>query len=93
MYYVYIIRSGKTGKLYKGSTADLKRRLEDHNRGKTKSTRYGVPWRLIYYEAFLNKSDAIREEKFLKSGKGKERVGYLFKNKWKSAGAVNGTVC
>lgn len=35
---------------------------------------------LVYYEAFLSKSDALREEKFLKSGKGKERVKYLFKD-------------
>ena len=80
MHYVYIIKSGKTGKLYKGSTSDLKQRIKDHNTGKVNSTKAGVPWILIYYEAFLNKKDAGREELFLKSGKGKERIKWLFKN-------------
>ena len=80
MYYVYIIKSEKSGKFYKGITEDLKNRLKEHNSGKTKSTKSGIPWKLIYYEAFLNKIDALREEKFLKSGKGKERIKYLFQN-------------
>jgi len=78
MYYVYILKSEKTGKLYKGSTEDLKQRVIDHNRGKTVSTRHGKPWKLMYYEAFVSKEDARREELFLKSGKGKERIKYLF---------------
>ncbi|HEY9584660.1 MAG TPA: GIY-YIG nuclease family protein [Candidatus Paceibacterota bacterium] len=78
MYYVYILKSKKTSKIYKGLTEDLKDRLTRHNRGETLSTKSGVPWELTYYEAFSNKSDAIREEKFLKSGKGKERIKYLF---------------
>ncbi|KKT75502.1 MAG: hypothetical protein UW71_C0002G0002 [Parcubacteria group bacterium GW2011_GWB1_44_7] len=77
-YYVYILKSLRTGKLYKGFTGNLRARIDEHNSGKTDSTRTGGPWGLIYYEAFLNKSDALREEKFLKSGKGKERIKYLF---------------
>jgi len=77
MYYVYILKSEKTGKLYKGLTSDLKRRLNEHNNREEKSTKNGAPWKLIYYEAFSNKTDARREELFLKSGKGKERIKYL----------------
>lgn len=80
MYYVYILQSTVTGKLYKGSTEDLKERFNNHNRGKVSSTKKGKPWKLIYYEAFMNKTDALREEKFLKSGKGRERIKYLFEN-------------
>jgi putative endonuclease len=80
MYYVYIIHSQKSNKLYKGSTADLKQRIKEHNSEKVKSTKSGVPWTLLYYEAFTNKTDALIEERFLKSGKGKERIKYLFKN-------------
>ncbi len=80
MYYVYIIRSEKSGKLYKGCTADLKNRIKEHNSGQTSSTKAHVPWKLVYYEAFSNKTDALREELFLKSGKGKERVKYLLEN-------------
>ncbi|TSA45221.1 GIY-YIG nuclease family protein [bacterium] len=77
MHYVYILYSNRTKKLYKGYTADLKMRTRQHNSGEVKSTKFGVPWHLVYYEAFSNKTDALREELFLKSGKGKERVKYL----------------
>jgi len=80
MYYVYIIKSVKTRKLYKGITDDLRKRFKNHNNGKVKSTKNGRPWELLYYEAFLNKMDARREELFLKSGKGRERIKWLLKN-------------
>ncbi|MBI4121497.1 MAG: GIY-YIG nuclease family protein [Candidatus Ryanbacteria bacterium] len=78
MHYVYILKSEKNAKLYRGSADDLKQRLVDHNSGKVKSTRVYRPWRLIYYEAFISKQDARREEIFLKSGKGRERIKWLF---------------
>jgi putative endonuclease len=78
MYYVYILRSVKSSKLYKGFTNDLKRRIKEHNSGCSEFTRNNGPWELIYYEAFLSKIDAQREEKYLKSGKERERIKYLF---------------
>ena len=77
MYYVYILRSEKNAKLYKGLTEDLKRRVGEHNSGNSTFTSTNGPWKLVYYEAFLKKEDARREELFLKSGKGKERIKYL----------------
>ncbi len=78
MYYVYIIESESNKKLYKGLTNDLKRRLNEHNSGSsTFTSNNGGPWKLIYYEAFLRKEDARREELFLKSGKGNERIKHL----------------
>lgn len=79
MYYVYILRSEKNKRLYKGVTNDLKRRLKEHNSGSVPFTKALMPWRLIYYEAFSDKEDATREEKFLKSGKGRERIQWLLK--------------
>ena len=79
MYFVYIIKSLKTGKLYKGYTQNLKNRIKEHNLGTVISTKSNAPWHLIYYEVFLNKTDALREELFLKSGKGRERIKYLLK--------------
>lgn len=92
MYYVYIIYSHKHKKLYKGSTSDLKKRLIDHNRGKTKSTSNGRPWALIHYQGFLNKDDALREELFLKSGKGRERIRYLLQKTIKDINSKQGEV-
>ncbi len=84
MHYVYILKSGKNGKLYKGCTNDLKRRVREHNSGQSTFTGNNGPWKLIYYEAFADKSEAIREERFLKSGKGKERIKYLLRdNQWR----------
>ena len=80
MNYVYILKSDKTGKLYKGSTGDLRERVGNHNNGKVISTKDGRPWKLVYYEAFLSKIDARREELFLKTGKGRERIKFLLKD-------------
>lgn len=77
MHYVYILQSEKNGKLYKGSTVDLKKRLRDHNSGQSSYTRSNGPWKLVYYEAFVKKEDARREELFLKSGKGRDRIKHL----------------
>ena len=80
MYYVYILQSTQTNKLYKGSTSDLKNRIKIHNSGAVTATKSGKPWRLVYYAAFSNKVDARREELFLKTGQGRDRVKYLLLN-------------
>lgn len=80
MYYVYVLQSKRNKRLYKGVTNDLKRRLKEHNSGTVPFTKTLMPWVLVYYEAFLNKKDASREEKFLKSGKGRDRLKWLLKS-------------
>jgi len=80
MYYVYILKSQKNEKLYKGFTNDLKKRIKDHNFGRSPFTKNNRPWKLIYYEAFISEKDARREELFLKSGRGKERIKHLLEN-------------
>lgn len=63
-----------------GSTSNPKERVERHNSGKSNFTSKGIPWKLIYYEAFISKENALKEEKFLKSGKGRERLKYILQN-------------
>lgn len=77
MYYVYIIHSRKLNKYYVGSTADIRARITEHNAGKVSFTSRGLPWVLVYYEAFIIKTDALREEKFLKTGKVRERRKFI----------------
>ena len=77
MYYVYILRSERNEKLYVGFTNDLRRRVAEHKTGDSTFTSQNGPWKLIYYEAFTSKDDARREELFLKSGKGRERIKWL----------------
>lgn len=77
MHYVYILYSKKLKKKYIGSTGNIKDRFKDHLTGKVTFTSKAADWKLIYYEAFLSKADALVEERFLKSGKGRERLKYL----------------
>ena len=71
MYYVYILQSiRKPEWLYKGSTSDLKKRVNEHNHGKNFSTAPYAPFKLIYYEAYLLKQDAEAREKYLKTSMG-----------------------
>ena len=58
------------GDIYKGVTEDFERRLKEHQSGKVESTRNYLPVQLIGYEAYLNKSDALRREQFLKKSQG-----------------------
>lgn len=85
MYYVYVLESQQNEKLYKGFSSDLKTRIELHNTSKVYSTLKWRPWKLIYYEACLSKTDALKREKFLKSNRGiqflKYRLKYYFKTK------------
>ncbi len=69
-YYVYILLSLKDNKFYIGFTTNLEKRLIEHNSGKNTSTRNRTPFKLIYFEGYLNKQDALGREKFLKSGSG-----------------------
>ncbi len=69
-YYVYILQSIRTKKLYIGYTSDLRNRLKQHNSGKSAATKPYIPYNLIYYEAMLNRSDAKNREIYLKSGYG-----------------------
>lgn len=71
MYYVYLLENEDKKSWYIGYTANLKKRVAEHNSGKGgQTTRRVKNWKLIYYEAYLNKNDAIGREKFLKSGSG-----------------------
>jgi len=74
MYYVYILQSLKTNKLYTGSTEDLRKRIIEHNTGQTMSTKFGKPWKLVYYEAHLSKTLARKTEIFYKTGQGRRQI-------------------
>lgn len=71
MKYVYVLKSRKNGKIYTGSTNNLRKRFKEHNDGKSNWTKKGMPWKLIYYEACLNEEDVRSRELYLKSGTGK----------------------
>ncbi|MDO8487004.1 MAG: GIY-YIG nuclease family protein [Candidatus Curtissbacteria bacterium] len=71
MYYVYILQSSKSGIFYYGYTTDLKKRFKEHNESKSKFTSGHIPWKLVFYCAFIDKKKAKDFELYLKSGSGK----------------------
>ena len=77
MYFVYILRSKKTNRQYVGFAADPVQRLGQHNSGITKSTKGRGPWAIVYQEQFATRSDALRRERFLKTGQGREELKRL----------------
>jgi len=68
--YVYILKSLKDGKYYIGSTSDTRKRLNYHNSGKQRSTKYRIPFILVYQEEWPDNKQAERREKQIKSYKG-----------------------
>ena len=76
-FYTYILRSSKTGNYYKGHSANLKERLKQHNSGKTKSTKNGAPWSLVYFEVFSLRLEAIAREKYFKTAAGRRFIKSL----------------
>jgi len=73
-FYIYILKSLKDGKLYIGKTKDLKNRLKRHQKGYVKATENRLPIKLVYYEAYQNKSKCDQQELFYKSGAGRETL-------------------
>ena len=72
MFTVYVLYSEKFDKIYIGYTSDLKQRFLSHNelahKGYTVKFR---PWKIVYTESFVNKSDALKREKQLKTSRGR----------------------
>ena len=72
MFYAYVLQSQINGYLYKGSTENLEARVEQHNAGLVNYTSKYMPWKLVYFELYDSRSEAMAREKFFKSGKGRE---------------------
>ena len=82
-WYVYVLRSVKDKLFYIGSTNDLKRRVQQHQRGENISTAKRLPVALIYFEGHVSKDDALRREKYFKSTKGKITLRQILRDSLK----------
>ena len=74
-FYTYVLESEKDGKRYIGYTNDLRRRLEEHQKGLVFSTKPRMPLQLVYFEGCLNEADAKRREGYLKTTQGRRFLG------------------
>ena len=72
MYFVYVLKSLKDSRLYKGMTNNIDRRVYERNLGKHKSTKPYRPWKLVHHEIFGFREEARKREIYLKSGIGRE---------------------
>ena len=79
-HYTYVLVSLKDYRLYIGYTVDLRKRLEEHNTGKSFATKPRKPIKLIYYEACINKNDAENREDYLKSTIGRRYLSKRLSN-------------
>ena len=79
-HYLYVLYSQRDGKFYTGVTSDLRKRLKEHNSGKNISTKHRRPLKLIYYESYLLRDDAVAREKYLKTSMGKRVLKKQLKN-------------
>jgi putative endonuclease len=81
MYHVYVLYSIRLRKRYIGSTSKLEGRLVEHNNGKCKFTKGGIPWVVVYKEEYATLSEARKRELFLKSGAGRKFLDEILKDR------------
>jgi putative endonuclease len=77
MFYVYVLKSRKTGRRYVGSCDDIDERFRRHNLGHSKATRHGIPWMLVHSENFPTRAEAVRKERYFKTGHGRDELDKL----------------
>ncbi|MBI2506751.1 MAG: GIY-YIG nuclease family protein [Candidatus Colwellbacteria bacterium] len=78
-HHVYVLYNKSRNFIYIGYSEDLKERYKEHNDGRSKSTKLYLPLDLIHYEAYRNKKDAKRREKYLKTNKGRTTLITMLK--------------
>ena len=77
-YWVYILRSGTTGRFYVGHTNDLKDRLRRHNEGRTEVNKGRGPWQLLYQEGFPTRQATVARERAIKNQKSRSYIERLW---------------
>jgi len=78
-YKVYILYSPVKDKYYIGQTQDLNNRLAEHNSGESKSTKSGIPWKIVYQKEFDTRSAAMSFENHLKKMKSRKYLESIIK--------------
>ncbi len=72
---IYVLESLKDGSRYIDYTKNLKRKLKEHNDGKSLSTEFRCPFKLIYFEGCPGEEGAKRREYYLKTIQGRRFLG------------------
>ena len=77
MFFIYILRSDRTGRFYIGQAQDVTERLRRHNSGTQRATKPGIPWRLVRQEEFTARSEAYAREREIKGKKSHKWIEWL----------------
>ncbi len=77
VHYVYILRSQRNGRFYTGVTEDVARRLEQHNAGGVKATKYIRPMDIVHLEEYSDATQARKREYYIKAQKSRRFIEQL----------------
>lgn len=77
MFYTYILYSETKDRYYIGHTHNIQLRLERHNDGWSRSTKSGIPWKIVYVEEYKTKSEANKREFDIKNKKSRKYIEKL----------------
>jgi predicted GIY-YIG superfamily endonuclease len=75
---VYLLIAREDGMIYTGYTANLRRRLKQHNAAHNRGFTKGRTWHLLAVRHFLDRATAMRFEDRLKHG----HRGHRLKTRW-----------
>jgi putative endonuclease len=67
--------------LYIGQTSSLEKRIDEHNSGMCRSTKLRIPFKIVYSVTYETRSEAMKREKELKSGKRRKYIRELLYKK------------
>jgi len=79
-YSFYILFSETRDRFYLGHTNKLERRIVEHNSGQNKSTKSGIPWKIVYQKEFRTRTEAAKLEAKMKRMKSKKYILWFIKN-------------
>ena len=79
-FFVYVLKSKLKNFLYVGYSTDYKERIKRYNNGDIQSTKSFRPYKLVFLEVYINKTDAKRRELYLKTTKGRTTLRTMLRD-------------
>jgi putative endonuclease len=80
-WFVYILLSSRYRKTYTGHTDSVEKRLREHNTGRSEFTSRFSPWDVIHTEEYVTRQEAIKREKYYKTGAGRIAIAKLIESR------------
>jgi putative endonuclease len=81
MFFVYILYSTEIDRYYIGQTENIEARIKSHETGISPFTSIAKDWKLVYFEEYKNRTEAIKREIAIKKKKSRKYIEWLISNK------------